>query len=205
MKKAAYAFGILVTMLGAMMGLGLAISFLRATFKWDLSPWWFWPVGVGTSVAVVFVGQLLMFASEYKEIKSDPHYLDSPPSRFHQDEPLREAGRSNKPYRWGKIQGIVTLLYGLSILIPGLTAGNRVVGGLGVMCIVGGFGLFTKRKYGVALLYATLALFLLIGTVAVLGHMLPRSPSFCAMASAFFLYWFIPALFYYPKRWYDFR
>lgn len=75
--------------------------------------------------------------------------------------------------------------------------------GFGAMFIVGGFGLFKKKRYGIVILYGATGIFLLISSFAVFGHFLRHSQSYVA-AGAFLLYWLFPALFYYPKRWRDF-
>ena len=56
-------FGIHI--LSGLFALGLAVNFVWSLIKRDLSPWWFWPVGiVAVFVLMITAGNLLRLADE---------------------------------------------------------------------------------------------------------------------------------------------
>ncbi len=52
--------GIGLHILSGLFALGLAVDFVWALLKRDLSPWWFWPTGIiATLVLIMIAGNLL--------------------------------------------------------------------------------------------------------------------------------------------------
>jgi hypothetical protein len=108
-------------------------------------------------------------------------------------------------YRWGKFQGIACLLLGCSLLFAGgylaweegaaektLTAW---IGGV-VFCATG-IGLTAKKRYGVVLVCVLFATTLLLPLT---GHK-PKYAEGYLFHALGVIFWGLPALFYYPKRW----
>ncbi len=50
--------------LSGLLRIGLAVTFLIAIVKRNLSPWWAWPIAVAVAVMLARVGKLLMADSE---------------------------------------------------------------------------------------------------------------------------------------------
>ena len=40
-----------------LLGTGLVLAFLRSLFNWDLSPWWFWLLGIAVFCVLEFIAQ----------------------------------------------------------------------------------------------------------------------------------------------------
>jgi hypothetical protein len=107
-------------------------------------------------------------------------------------------------YRWGKFQAMVCLILGCILLFAGglqpwrgepaptLTAW---IGGL-FLCATG-VGLLAKRRFGVVLVCVMSGMTLLIPLA---GHRPQHSEGYLFHAAGL-LFWGLPALFYYPKRW----
>jgi hypothetical protein len=108
-----------------------------------------------------------------------------------------------RPYRWGKFQGWFSVLIGTGFLLAGIWLHNikalrLVLVGLFAVCL--GIGIIARRKYGVVLLYVYFVFVLL-------ERYLPHSDDalFPFVHISELLFWGIPAAFYYPKRWREFR
>jgi hypothetical protein len=107
-------------------------------------------------------------------------------------------------YKWGKFQGIVCLILGAFLLLAGgfqASQGKPVetiipcFGGL-FFCATG-VGLLGKRRFGVVLVCVMFVMTLLIPLT---GHKPQHSEGYLFHAAGL-LFWGLPALFYYRKRW----
>jgi hypothetical protein len=120
--------------------------------------------------------------------------------------PVCEAGTRQKArgtmrgYRWGKFQGWATFAIGLITWAPAIWSFPGLVEwiieiAVGSTMMLLGIGLIQKRRFALVLLYAQLPIF-------ILAFVFLKLPSF---EVAFAVCWyFIPAIFYYPKRWKEF-
>lgn len=166
-------------------GLSLLAKFIFSLFKWDFSPWSIWPLGILSFMTLSLTGYNLMAAAE-----------------------PGNSGRNFLPlhsYRWGKFQGALTCAYGLFILIPSLATSNLSASSLSVLSIVSGIGILTRKRYGFVLFYVSLSSFVLFRSLAIISGAIPHKQFYYLGIAIFFLYWFVPAGFYYPKRLADFR
>ncbi|MHB8303944.1 MAG: hypothetical protein ACYDC6_14105 [Acidobacteriaceae bacterium] len=105
-----------------------------------------------------------------------------------------------RSYRWGKFQGWTTFVIGLVTFLPTPFMGAGISVQLieytaGAVLIFLGLGLAHKRRFGLVLLYSHLPLFLL-------GFAFLDIPRFEIVFAV--CWYFIPAAFYYPKRWKEF-
>lgn len=107
-------------------------------------------------------------------------------------------------YKWGKFQGAVCGVLGCSLLLASgfeisqqkeVQALTALVGGL-LFCATG-VGLLRKRRYGVVLVCVMFGMTLV---VPLTGHRPPHPEGYLVHAVGV-LFWGLPALFYYPKRW----
>jgi hypothetical protein len=103
-------------------------------------------------------------------------------------------------YRWGKFQGWATFAIGLLTWAPAIWSfpgWDKWIGeiAVGVTLMPLGLGLVHKQRFALVLLYAMLPIF-------ILAFIFLKLPPF---EVAFAVCWyFIPAIFYYPKRWKEF-
>lgn len=103
-------------------------------------------------------------------------------------------------YRWGRFQGWATFVIGFITWAPAIWSFPGLVKWLaeiavGVTLIPLGLGLVYKRRFAFVALYAMLPMF-------ILGFALLKLPR---VEVAFAVCWyFIPAVFYYPRRWKEF-
>jgi hypothetical protein len=111
-------------------------------------------------------------------------------------------------YKWGKFQGVICLLIGCFLLYAAGFRASEIesvqilavwLGAL-LFCATG-IGLLAKTRFGVVLVWVMLATALLLPLT---GHK-PRYPEGYLFHAAGVLFWGLPALFYYPKRWKGFR
>ncbi len=47
--------GVIFYILSAIIGIGQVINFILSVFKWDFSPWWFWPAGIATVLVLLMI------------------------------------------------------------------------------------------------------------------------------------------------------
>ncbi len=52
--------GVIIYFLSGLLGVGLAINFVLSLRKGDLSPWWFWPMGIASICVLVMMAGKLM-------------------------------------------------------------------------------------------------------------------------------------------------
>jgi hypothetical protein len=52
--------GVVVYLLSGLLTIGLAVNFVVSLIRGDLSPWWFWPLGIVSVVVLVIVAGNLM-------------------------------------------------------------------------------------------------------------------------------------------------
>ena len=113
-----------------------------------------------------------------------------------------------KPYKWGKFQGISSLVLGcLLLLAGGFLAWQRgatqtiVLWMSGILLAATGIGLVGKRRYAVVLVYVLFVLTLLAPLIGAR----PRYSEGYLFHALGLIFWGLPALFYYPKRWNNLR
>ena len=57
--------GVIVYFLSGLLGVGLAVNFVVSLRKGDLSPWWFWPMGIASiCVLAMIAGNLVRLVDE---------------------------------------------------------------------------------------------------------------------------------------------
>lgn len=121
-----------------------------------------------------------------------------------------------RPYRWGFFQSAMCLPAGLAMLVQAYAQSMpwRILNSItGVVCLVVCFGLIDKRRYGAIGYYALVALVCsnyarVVTTIALNPHLRFKgvTPLIFLLGSLFVpAWWILPAVFYYPKRWNEFR
>ena len=100
-------------------------------------------------------------------------------------------------YRWGKFQGVVLVLLGLAGFLGGSLGGHYdwAVICLELSLIAAGIGLLWKRKFG----FFVLAYL----SCSCIYHLISYGSHFEAV-SILLIFFAVPAIFYYPKRWKEF-
>jgi len=119
--------------------------------------------------------------------------------------PGSEPGHS---YKWGKFQGVVSLLLGCFLLFAGgLVAREEgatktvALWMSGMLLSATGIGLVGRRCFGAVLVYALCALTLL----EPLRGQRPEHREGYLFHALSLGFWGFPAVFYYPKRWKELR
>jgi hypothetical protein len=111
---------------------------------------------------------------------------------------------SERGYRWGRFQGWSALVFGVLVyLITPFTSGPVGKFDLyltGALHIITGIGLLGKKRYGFVLLYVLAARTALAALVGGPHHAVPD----ILIQWTLFLWWALPALWYYPKRYREF-
>lgn len=145
---------------------------------------------------------LLMTPTDHPQRESVPTKLERPSMPIESSDRKGQLINSvqTRSYRWGKFQGWTTFVIGLVTFLPTPFMGGGIFKQLieytaGALLIVLGLGLAQKRRFGLVLLYSQLPLFLL-------GFAFLDMPRFEIVFAV--CWYFIPAAFYYPKRWKEF-
>jgi uncharacterized membrane protein YiaA len=113
------------------------------------------------------------------------------------------AEASERGYRWGKVQAWVSLVVGAVIFLTGPFAADfsmsvaRCVVGVLFLCAFA--GLLHKHRYGFVLVYVIAGLVLLTWLAPLLTGNMNVSGTLGGL-----LFWVVPAVFYYPKRYREF-
>ena len=189
----AFLVGFLSYFAAGIIALSLIAAFIIDIFRWNLSPWFLWPLGVLSVAALSLTGFNLLMAFDCKKGTAKRDFV--------------MAGYELPPissYRWGRFQGALTCGSGLLLFIPALLTLNPLAIPLSVLSIVGGFGILRKKMFGYVIFYITFAAFILIGSIAIIFGAVPSSPLYYLAGTISLFYLFIPAGFYYPKRVQDF-
>jgi len=129
--------------------------------------------------------------------------------------PITGATPAARSYRWGTFQSAMSVPLGIVVLISAYkyTGPWRVINTLTaliyfVVCV----GLANKKRYGL-FLYYVLVLFALGNYARTVTIILLRRPAsltalpplpFLLVSLLIALWWIVPAVFYYPKRWKEF-
>ena len=111
-------------------------------------------------------------------------------------------------YRWGKFQGVASLVLGCLLLFAGgllawrdEAAKTIALWLSGILLCATGIGLVRKRRYGVVLVYLLFVFTLLVP----LAGEKPRYREGYLFHALGLIFWGLPAIFYYPKRWKQLR
>jgi TPR repeat protein len=114
-------------------------------------------------------------------------------------------------YQWGKFQGWATLICGLFAILVLIGKGDILGAALGSLSAVAGYGLIRKERWGFVLYFigaGTAAVIALLVDLLAILPLFSRSESASSVIGEAFvvstvngLWWIIPAIFYYPKRW----
>jgi len=107
-----------------------------------------------------------------------------------------------RPYRWGQFQGWCVAFVGLVMIVGGLWVHDThgmMLALFGFFSLLTGVGLIGKKKYAVVFLY-------IICVIVLLSRLFPHSddPLYPIVHFLEILFWCVPAIFYYPKRWIEF-
>jgi hypothetical protein len=194
MKKISLAAGFACYLLGAPLSLALLLKFLRAVVRWDFLPLSVWPLGLLSIMTLSLTGYHLVLSGESAIFDQSQRYAST-----------EQEAKTKRSYRWGRFQGALNCGYGLFVFVASIGKLNISAAVLSVMCILGGFGILTKRQFGFALFYITFTSLVLFGSVTIIAHAIPDGSLYYTGTPLFFLYWFVPAVFYYPKRREEFR
>ncbi len=197
MRKTLWATGILLYLLAGFLGICLIGVFVVSVIQWNFGRWWFWPAGIATCMSLSVLGYLSMFAADYKQLKSDPLYLQyGIPTHQPLEELKIPPPNQISTYRWGKTQGWLSILLGIFNFAMVPNAAMLIASGVS---IITGIGLIRRRRYGVVLVYVSLTLVVLeIAAAFAMG--VPNRDFYPAITVAL-AFWGIPAIFYYPQRW----
>ena len=173
----------------AVLALGVIAKLAIGIFKGGFPPWQFWPAAVVSFLAFSFTGFCLLILADCID-----------------DSRLRVGSKEPPifPYRWGRIQGVLSCAYGFFIFVPALDAVNLTALTFSSLCIVSGIGLATRKKFGVGFFYITFSCFAAFACFAALSGVVPETLDAYARVITLILFWFIPAGLYYPKRLPDF-
>ena len=113
-----------------------------------------------------------------------------------------------QPYKWGKFQGIVSFVFGCLLLAVGvfLASQEEAVRTMPlwmsrILLALTGMDLIRRRRSGVVLVYV---LFVLTLLVPLTGQRSQYAKGYLFYALGL-LFWGVPAISYYPKRWKELR
>jgi len=60
-------FGVVCYALSTLLGGGLVVNFVVSIFRWDFSPWWFWPAGFGMVFLLIVIAGIIFRLGEKKD------------------------------------------------------------------------------------------------------------------------------------------